>query len=96
MKTNCSHCFKELPHQAEEKISRNDVCPHCSADLRSCKMCMHYDPHSYNECREPIAERVVDKDKANFCDFFRFSHQGEKKQEKENLWEEASKIFKER
>jgi hypothetical protein len=25
---------------------------------------------SYNECREPQAERVVDKEKSNFCDFF--------------------------
>jgi len=33
--------------------------------------CAHYDPGSYNDCRETSAERVVDKEKANFCDLFR-------------------------
>ncbi len=33
-------------------------------------MCKFYDIHSYNECHESIAERLVDKEKANFCDFF--------------------------
>jgi hypothetical protein len=32
--------------------------------------CKFYDPGSYNECREVSAERVVDKERANFCDFF--------------------------
>jgi hypothetical protein len=27
---------------------------------------------SYNECREPQAERVIEKDRSNFCDFFTF------------------------
>lgn len=33
-------------------------------------ICTHYDAKAYNACREPAADRVVDKERANFCDFF--------------------------
>ncbi len=32
--------------------------------------CRFYDETAYNECSEPSAERVVDKEKSNFCDYF--------------------------
>lgn len=32
--------------------------------------CRHYDKNSYNECHEPNAERVLEKEKGNFCDYF--------------------------
>jgi hypothetical protein len=32
--------------------------------------CQNYDPHAHNKCREPQAEWVTDREKANFCDFF--------------------------
>jgi len=32
--------------------------------------CEFHDDSAYNECREPVAERVVDKHSANFCDAF--------------------------
>jgi hypothetical protein len=35
--------------------------------------CTHYDPRAYNGCREPHAERVLDKDRSNFCDFFAYA-----------------------
>jgi hypothetical protein len=34
-------------------------------------MCQFYDTSSYNECREPTADRIIEKEKANFCDFFK-------------------------
>ena len=34
-------------------------------------MCIFFDPKSYNECKEPSAELVLEKEKANFCDHFR-------------------------
>lgn len=49
---------------------RRDDCPKCHADVHACKNCKHYDPKAYNECREPSADRVQEKDRANFCDFF--------------------------
>jgi hypothetical protein len=33
--------------------------------------CVFYAPGHYNDCREPQAERVLDHDRANFCDYFR-------------------------
>jgi hypothetical protein len=32
---------------------------------------VHHDRSAYNECREPQAERVLDKERSNMCDFFR-------------------------
>ena len=51
-------------------MGRQDTCPNCKRDLRCCKQCKFYDPNAYNECREVSAERIVDKERANFCDFF--------------------------
>ena len=68
---NCFKCKKEIELSLNANIPRGEQCPHCLADLRSCKMCMFYDSKSYNECREPSADRVVDKEKANFCDYYK-------------------------
>ena len=34
--------------------------------------CRLHDSGANNQCREPQAEWVTDKDKANFCEFFEF------------------------
>jgi hypothetical protein len=47
------------------------VCPQCGRDTRTCRGCEHYERGAHNDCREPQAERVVDKERANFCDYFR-------------------------
>jgi hypothetical protein len=54
-------------------VGRRDACPACGADLHSCAQCEFYDVYSSNQCREPQAERVADKQQANFCEFFRLS-----------------------
>jgi hypothetical protein len=64
----CFNCGKETGFT--EFVGRRDTCPHCGADSRVCKNCEHYDPKVYNECREPSAERVLEKDRSNFCDQF--------------------------
>lgn len=66
---NCYQCGKTIP-LLSGTIHRSDDCPYCRVSLRCCKMCKFYDVHSYNECRETVAERIVEKEKANFCDFF--------------------------
>jgi hypothetical protein len=65
---NCVFCRKHVT--VKDKIGRSDTCPHCGRDLRCCKQCKFHDPHAYNECREVSAERVVHKERANFCDYF--------------------------
>ena len=64
----CSFCGNQIDRHG--KIARGDTCPHCGRDLHCCMQCRFYDPGSYNECREVSAERVVDKERANFCDYF--------------------------
>ncbi len=54
-------------------ISRRDECPACRADLRCCLNCMFYDRSASKQCREPAAELVQDKTRANYCDYFAFA-----------------------
>ncbi|MDO8643792.1 MAG: hypothetical protein Q7S00_02350 [bacterium] len=58
-------------------MGRQEDCPHCGASLHCCYNCRFYDPNAYNECHEPVAERVVAKESANFCDCFKFNCKGE-------------------
>lgn len=52
-------------------LSRRDQCPDCSADLHVCKMCVHFDPAVPRQCREDGAEDVTEKERVNFCDWFK-------------------------
>lgn len=52
-------------------LSRRDECARCRAELHACRMCVEYDTAVAKHCREPTAEEVSDKTRANFCDFFR-------------------------
>lgn len=65
------HCFKCNTGLSPEAIGRRDSCPKCGSDVHVCRNCTFYDLKAYNECRENQAERVVDKEKANFCDYFK-------------------------
>lgn len=66
----CYKCGVDLGIKAGTVIGRGESCGNCRADIRVCKNCRHFDPKAYNECRETSADRVLDKEKANFCDFF--------------------------
>ena len=58
-------------------------------------MCSFYDPKAYNECREPNADRIVDKEKANFCDYYKIGggSSDPDKERKEQL-AKAAALFK--
>ncbi len=73
----CYKCKKPLSETYKILVGRRDSCPSCMADIRCCKMCVFYDPKAYNECRENSADRVQDKEKANFCDYFKIGSIGE-------------------
>lgn len=51
-------------------LSRFDVCKRCRAELHVCKLCLFHDVTVAKQCREPIAEEVRDKQRANYCDYF--------------------------
>ena len=67
---HCFHCRQVI--ELEGKIGRRETCPGCGKDLHVCRNCRFYDAQAYNACREPQAERVMDKDRSNFCDYFVF------------------------
>lgn len=69
VKTACFSCKREIEF-SDKKIGLREECPHCGADMHSCKACDFYDVKAYNECREPSADRVTEKERANFCDYF--------------------------
>lgn len=71
----CHACKQEV--DLEVKIGREDVCPNCYADLHVCFNCRHYDPGKQNECLEPHAGFVRERDRANFCHFFTFKDSAE-------------------
>jgi len=54
---------------------RHDACKQCDAELHVCKLCRFYDVTVAKQCREPIAELVRDKERANFCDYFEIKRQ---------------------
>jgi hypothetical protein len=70
----CYKCKKEIAD--DFFVGRQAQCPSCGVDLHCCLNCSFYDIGTYNDCREPQAERVLDKIRSNFCDFFKFKQTG--------------------
>ena len=52
-------------------LRRLEECRQCQAELHVCKMCEWYSIAVAKHCREPVAEEVKDKQRANFCDYFK-------------------------
>jgi hypothetical protein len=70
-KPRCQMCGREIVVLGV--IGRRDICEGCGADLHACRQCAFYDVHVADQCREPSADKVADKEAGNFCDFFRLS-----------------------
>ena len=51
-------------------FARVAECPACRADLHVCRMCEFFDPGVRRGCKEPVAEEVSDRERANFCGYF--------------------------
>jgi hypothetical protein len=52
-------------------LRRLEECRTCGAELHVCKLCEWYSLTVAKQCREPVAEEVKDKERANFCDYFK-------------------------
>lgn len=65
---NCWKCGHRV--DTRERIGFHQLCPRCDWPLHVCRNCTFYDPAYNNQCREPMAERVVDKERSNFCEYF--------------------------
>lgn len=68
---SCHACKNEL--SLDNKIGRREECPFCRADLHCCFNCTFYDETASKQCREPVAELVKEKQKANYCAYFIFA-----------------------
>lgn len=69
VEVKCFQCGKVLSFP--ERVGLREECPHCRADVHVCRNCEFHDVKVYNECKEPQADPVRERDRANRCDFFR-------------------------
>lgn len=65
----CWKCGAGVSHEPLP-LSRTAQCKACRADLHVCRMCNFFDLRVARSCREPVAEDVLEKDRANFCGYF--------------------------
>ena len=78
MKT-CALCKK--PIEIDRFFSRKALCPGCGGDLHICLNCKFHSETSHNRCLEPKAEFQRTRDKANFCDYFIFIEDSQRRKE---------------
>lgn len=67
IKGRCWHCGHELK---SADYGRETNCISCNRATRVCRNCRWYAPSRPNQCEEPAVERVIEKERANFCELF--------------------------
>lgn len=70
MRSACHRCGAEVGAHA---VGVRAICERCRAYLHCCRNCEFYEPGLHNDCREPDAEVVADKEQGNFCQYFHLS-----------------------
>jgi hypothetical protein len=63
----CWHCGQAL---RDVDYGRETNCLGCHKPTHVCRNCRHFARGRPNDCLEPMAEPVLDKERANFCDLF--------------------------
>jgi hypothetical protein len=69
----CWRCGREI--EIVGRVGRQDLCDGCSSPMHACRNCKDWDRAAHNQCREPQAEYVADRENANFCNFFSFKRE---------------------
>ena len=86
----CFQCSADIgPLSA---VGRRDHCLACGSDLHCCRNCTFYEPSQHNQCRESQAERQVDKEQANFCEYFRFREHAREPQQRDAQVDTRTKL----
>ena len=62
----CGESLADLPLP----LARLAECRSCHSEMHVCRMCRYYDTAVAKSCREPVADEVADKERANFCGWF--------------------------
>ena len=90
----CWHCGGAVYAQ---DYGRETNCLACGKPTRVCRNCRWFSRGVANECREPMAERIIDKERANYCEFFDPSMDagdGAAPSPEEDLLKRAEELFK--
>jgi len=69
MTVTCHRCGRPT---SGERIAFRATCG-CGAWLHCCRNCEFFAPGRANDCREPRAEPLADREQGNFCEWFRAS-----------------------
>jgi hypothetical protein len=67
----CWYCG--APVTGSEPLGRSLRCETCGKDLRSCRNCRFFLAGIRGDCAESQADPAADKERANFCDWFRLN-----------------------
>jgi hypothetical protein len=70
LQLKCWKCGADLK-SVPRPFSRFAECPGCRNELHVCRMCRYYDRRYIGECSHDNADKVLVKDKSNFCSHFR-------------------------
>lgn len=65
----CWKCGASL-QALELPFRRLEQCEGCEAELHVCRMCVNFNSRVAGGCTEDHAEEVMDKERANFCDYY--------------------------
>lgn len=65
---NCWKCNADLD-ALTLPLLRLETCRTCGSDLHVCRFCVFYDTSVARSCKEPVADDVKDKERANFCGY---------------------------
>ena len=66
----CWRCGVQLVED-QLPIRRAELCTSCNADLHVCRMCGFFNPSVADACEETIATAVGNKQRSNYCDYFK-------------------------
>lgn len=77
-----------------ERVGIREECEACGEDVHVCRNCRFYDASAYNECREPSADVIREKERANRCDYFEAGGSFEADDKKDDLLSAAEALFK--
>ncbi len=96
MQLKCHNCNNIITYSGN--IGRRDSCDKCKQDLHCCKNCVFYTEKEYNNCKETQAERILDKENSNFCDFFKpnnyASNKSTQESSKDTVYKKLDDLFK--
>lgn len=86
----CWHCGQTL---SSHDYSRESRCLQCAKASYACRNCQFYKPGASNDCSEPVAEYVANKENPNFCDYFSPTCRFKKEDSKESQLAAANALF---